>query len=796
MIRLSFVLISLLIIVLPSFSQEITGGDSIGVDVIQVLEVKVLNYDNLEAVEKLRKFELGVSLPQDTEHRIDSFIRKTGSPFLHLNPFVEWDVDVEAVFTHSKSKQRIIVDGFYTREYLRVEGSKVLEDGRLIMDDWVDIDSLPGGKNLYPFRIRFAPPKTGEWTVEVQLKVRDEYYVSGEMFSFMVINTKAPGFVKVHKNQVNLERDGELIFPIGHNLLSPPGAIPWGGADDYLGKNHFTYKNTEKAANTQSWGYYFERLIDYFEQGGKYIRDMQAPWMSLIEFEEKGNYFKRLHYAQEIDSLLAICEKYDGLMNFNLMIHEPFMKYANYGITNWDWGHYGADGKLEKTDWVKWYPKNPYNDKPFGEKDPHHSFLDPSDLEYHKQRTRYYVARYGYSTSVYEFELLSEPFHVGEHAWNPHSDFRKPSPFHYPSSKEGQEVREAVYNYHKVLAEYLRDTLNINQLIGIDMGVSRSEEYGDYTYDSLSLTIPQVDVIGLNYYYLQPDALFITEGKDEIVEVNGNEYNIGGNSIASRIDRIWYTHDYHANKKIPVLFSEGGVNESYLECSDFTQFYVDLMTYPFSKVAGFYAWYGWNEGMENLRNATIRSEQFLNQGDFQKALRGNKGEWVHGKQFDPPNRRLSRNGKYPKETQYYVSTDGERAVGYIRNLSYNVKTNAHYQIVVDSTCLKREARSGNQAICYDTITRCMDLEFDYDAFNVADWFDYRKGKKFKIDGLENRADYCIDYYSFNHSEFGSAELIETECKRARGGNLTLNFPTLDPWNPKTGPVIWFVIRKE
>lgn len=760
-----FTFLAFLSISFLGLSQEET--DSIPVVGNEQMSVAILNYPSDSAVVKYKKLELGIPISRDIKLRIDNFIYKIGYPEQRLNPFVEWDVDVEAVFKHIATGKSVKIEGFYTRDYERVVGTRRVGD-KSYTDDWIDVDSIPGKSNDHPFRIRFAPTDVGAWEAEVYLKVKGELVRQFDVISFEVIDGKKPGFVKVHPNQVNLMRDDKMIFPIGHNLLSPPGAIPWGGSENYLGKNHFSANNTEKATNTKSWDFYFNRLNEFFIEGGKFIRDIQSPWMSLIEFEEKGNYFKRLHYAQEMDSLIELCEKYDGLINFNLMMHEPFMKYADYDMDKWDWGHYNEHGEQETKEWVLKYPKYCYNDKPFGQKEPHESFLDENDLNYHKQRTRYYIARYGYSTSIYEFEIMSEPFHINQFAWNSYSDFNMTSPFNQPSTEKGKEVRYAVYNYHKVLAEYMRDSLKINQLVGIDMGTGQSEEYNDYTYDSLSLTIPAVDVVGINYYYLQPNSLYINDGRSELVKANGRTYDLAGNSIASRVERIWYTHDLHAKKRIPVLVSEGGIAENYLECSNNTQFYVDMMTFPFSSIAGYNAWYGWDAGQEQMRAATIRVEEFMNNEKVLKTLGEAEGKWQQRRQLTPTDAQLRNGAKYPKELQYYISGDQNNAVGYVRNLSYNAKT----------------------------VGNCQIDEFAQAAFNTLDWFDYKKGRKFKIDGLNKKKSYFIDYYSFLQEDFGKGQLIETDFQKARGGKVTLKFPTLDPWNFETGPVIWFVIREE
>lgn len=81
------------------------------------MDVAVMNYEALNAVLRYKKLELGVPIPLEIENRIMAFIHKIGNDSLWLNPFLEWDIDVEASFYHPESGWYEVIDGFYTREY-------------------------------------------------------------------------------------------------------------------------------------------------------------------------------------------------------------------------------------------------------------------------------------------------------------------------------------------------------------------------------------------------------------------------------------------------------------------------------------------------------------------------------------------------------------------------------------------------------------------------------------------------------------------------------------------------------
>src|SRR5690554_2504158 len=299
------------------------------------MDVAVMNYEALNAVLRYKKLELGVPIPLEIENRIMAFIHKIGNDSLWLNPFLEWDIDVEASFYHPESGWYKIIDGFYTREYEQNQNTS----------DWDDIGTD------YPFRIRYAPPKNGLWRSHVAIKIKGQTVYSSGFFNFFVVESGDPGYVHTHENKKNLKRGGRMIFPIGHNSSTPDYLVAWGGNDDYPGENLYSSDNPEKASNIFIWNEHLESISDYLQKGGSFLRTIQSPWMSLIEFEEKGNYYKRLHYAKETDKLLDTLEKYDGLLCFNLLTHSPMMHYSDYDMTRWDWEAIDSSGQEETRDW-------------------------------------------------------------------------------------------------------------------------------------------------------------------------------------------------------------------------------------------------------------------------------------------------------------------------------------------------------------------------------------------------------------------------------------------------------------
>jgi len=694
------------------------------------LSLSVLNYAQLDKIPRLNKLEVGVALPEKTLKAVNSFLHKEKvAGNLKLNPFIEWELDAEAVFTHVESNTSQRVEGFYYTDY-KVDAKK--NDWELIVTN-------------FPMRIRFSPPKNGKWKCEVTLKVHGNVVQTSDVFEFNVIESDSKGYVSVHSNNKNLQRNGELIYPIGLNFSSPDDEVV---VYHNLSSPELRPDQLNKAASPRSWQIYLNRIEDYYKSGGQFIRTIQSPWSNLIEFEEKGNYFNRLHYAWEQDKLIELSEKYDGLILFNFLMQSPFMNFGDFHFYDWDWDSYNYNEEWDKN---SKYPVYCYNDRP-GEKQPHEMFMIEEDLRYHEQRTRYYVARYGYSTSIYEFELLSEPFHLDQF-WN-ETDSKEP--FIYPDHPLHKKVVVALNNYHNRISNYIKVDLNHkNQLIGINATSSVWQPSGFLVVDS-SLFNPNVDIIGMNPYSSYPNKFVISKSEKK----GNNRYDEGENSYSKMI------HDFHLKYKKPVIISEGGPAEHLLFCSDFSDIMIDNQTLQMNGFAGYHLWNGfrpteiklWPSLITSLQQTTLLVIPVLSQGD---------GNWVQGRQKSNLNR---SDDASIKETQYYISSDQSKAAGYVRNLTENYYSS------------KREDKCNDPFYQLNSSGFAQKINFK--------WDDGPRRLRLTIEGLNEKENYSVVWYSLGN------EISSANFKTKRNGKWNLEYPELNVTDSKNAlPVVWFRVEK-
>lgn len=701
-------------------------------------DVAVMNYADLNNVLRLKKLEIGVSLPTNIQDAVNNFINNISGD--KINPFVDnafngaatdgfSGLDVEIVFTHIASGQTRIIDAFYYRDFERNESA----------NDWIDVYTD------YPIRCRFAPPKNGEWTASVVIKVNQIAVAQSQAFKFKVVESGSLGYVKVHENNRNLQRGNRIIFPVGHNFPNPMNDVAqfpvW--FDPVLPPSE-----THKAARMEAWKSYMADIERYANLGGKYIRTIQSPWSSLIEFEKRGNYYDRLHYAWEQDNLMDLCEEKDILVMFNLMIHEPFMKYGDYWMSAWDWDHWHDNGTYNSEDL---YPHYCYNTEP-GVKQVYEMFTNQEDLYYHTQRTRYYISRYGYSTNIYEFELLSEPYHINEF-WVYGSTAAKP--INDPNNPERQLLRDAMLSYNSTISEYIKN--NCNQLVGINYSGPEWLPSAQLENDTVS-KLTTVDVIGMNLYANDPNKLLISKSTDN------NVTELGENSYYARVKA--FQNKYGK----PVLFPEFGIEEDKHPCSNFTGHYVDVMTAGFTGVAGFNMWDGFMHPTptepyeeEILWTSTIRAQQHMNANDVINTLKNGNGDWSQGRQMEV---QYVSDDIEPKELQYYISKNQELAVGYVRNRTFNIHTKK-----VNNSCI-------------------LNLESPLDNLKDINWNDGINQNLLWIKNLKNNTDYQIDWYSYSDGLY-----IESDCQNTEGNEFKLKYPSLIT-TYFDRPIVWFVLKQQ
>jgi len=679
---------------------------------------------------QFEKVEIGIRPSFALNRQINNFLQKKSVPKKErVNPFLEWELNIQAEFTHVASGKKVIQPGFYYREMDRDER----------INGWIDKE------NEYPLRIRFSAADTGRWEVELHVTVNDSIRHPVQDLSFDIGRSENIGIVGVSENNSNFMRGGEVIVPTGINLPHP-----------YMGNNMLYSLYPEEKLNMEAWKLFQDDVKQFANEGGKYFRFFMGPSASDIEFEELGNYYDRLNYAWEIDQMLVLCESKDVLIDFNMMLHTPFMLAGDYYQFRWDYSSFWPDPKA-------W----PYKDpnpiycyaKTFNSTTPSDMFLNTEAMKYIKQRYRYMIARWGYSTSIMMWEPMSEPWHINENG------FSHDTPY---DSLTGNKERKAVHQFHKEMAHYIKKELGDPHLIGAvgrfpsgDQRIFSHLEIEGMEYSDSTWYDENIDVLSISYYTPSPEKSILSKpGKSSL------ECESGENSMYCLIQRLTETYSK------PVFFAEADHGDGTHVCSNMQGNKLDLMRYPISGAAGHFVWaaFGYSYGDKqyaiderDIWKEAILAERYFNsvtaRAIFNKTtIQGRERQRIRGA------------SKSVKNHEYRLSQDRKKGIGYIYNRTFN----AHTAGSADGIPTTPESP-------------CFINESDFQTAQEITW----RPNKMSIDGLNPRQRYTIRYYGFETGQFVNA----FEIRANMFGKAKLVHPVLGVIREEH-PFFWYQLTAE
>lgn len=213
------------------------------------------------------------------------------------------------------------------------------------------------------FKLRFTFNQSGVWTYNIKISVKNKPLFSSAWKSIKVLKPRnKKGFVRISPlDPLFMQYDNkDPFFAIGANVC-------W-------------WKNS-CIPDYENW------LKKLYENGANTVRIWMAPWSFGIEWDGPiGSYGHRQKQAFMLDRVMEIAERYGILVELCLIPHGEFSTGANPEWMNNPY-NFINDGLLNK---------------------PSEFFTDPVAMKAFKNRLRYIIARWGYSTSVLAWELFNE----------------------------------------------------------------------------------------------------------------------------------------------------------------------------------------------------------------------------------------------------------------------------------------------------------------------------------------------------------------------------------------------------
>jgi hypothetical protein len=229
------------------------------------------------------------------------------------------------------------------------------------------------------WRMRYTPSLAGNYDFTIQADNGAETKVvhSG---SFAVAEQSRKGFVRLSTENPRYFsfENGESYFPLGQNL----GWVSWG-------------QNTDLET---SWKQYLDECHD---AGIDWIRIWMCSWgkTEIVWRESDSRYYGYTQYSQEnsrvLDRIFEMAEERD--MYIQLCIN-----------------HHGQYSTQSNPIWNE----NPYNAANGGFlRSPAEFFTSPEAMIHYKDRLRYLVARWGYSTHLLAWEFFNEVDLTSFNSW-------------------------------------------------------------------------------------------------------------------------------------------------------------------------------------------------------------------------------------------------------------------------------------------------------------------------------------------------------------------------------------------
>jgi hypothetical protein len=394
------------------------------------------------------KAELGFNLPDFAAGEVERFFREGKG----LNPFDPDQVNAVAQVTNGQISYN--VPAFYYEEYTRDRAS--------IRAVFLSCPEAKWDKQTtaYKWRVRFAPPAQGTWYLQISVRlpsVNDVEYTSAKVALNCNGNADNKGFLEIGTDKRHFRYSGtkESFFMMGQDIAWPDGSRFRGGE----------YPEYPRLA---AGGYLdiHDWARNLAANGGNTIRVVNVPWSYELEWDTVGVY--RMERAWELDQLFSVCESSGVKVIFCL-------EHGTYGI---------PPQNEEHLDWRK----HPYNKFIDGVDTPDDFLRNSSAHQAYRNKLRYFLARWGYSTSLGVLQLLSEM----EHWSYDHGELK--------GNSQGQDLQWA---WHTQMLLFAKEQVKYRTLL-------TSTSYGapprDYNFNAFSS--PAVDVICPRHCYFTSQLVF------------------------------------------------------------------------------------------------------------------------------------------------------------------------------------------------------------------------------------------------------------------------------------------------
>ncbi|MDA3924596.1 MAG: DUF5060 domain-containing protein [Kiritimatiellae bacterium] len=398
-------------------------------------------------------------------------------PDRYSNPFDPKEIDVQAqIITPANTTN--IINGFYYHSHYRLEdelGKPVEPDGR---PEW---------------RVRYCPRQPGKY--RMSLIAKDKYGTTKQPATLEFIakpaSKAAHKFIKVSEKDPRYFEftDGSLYYPIGHNVRS---------ATDARMDDKFPWKFRPEEGTT-AYRRYFKRME---ENGQNWAEVWMSAWSLGLEWTEgisgyHGANDYHMGNAWELDRVLDLAAQHSIYINLVFNYHGRISTWCD---PEWQLHPYN---KATPGGWLTM---------------PLEFFSDPKAIEMQKYFIRYTQARWGWSPSIFGYELCSELNLTGHETH--HKTHFEPS----------------VVEWCRTLGKYIKQIDPYRHLVSAHIS-------NDYKFLNPKICeMPEMDFNALDaYHHTNPEAIIPLMSKTALA----NTYNkpiliteFGGSPMAAGLEHL------------------------------------------------------------------------------------------------------------------------------------------------------------------------------------------------------------------------------------------------------------------
>ncbi|MBI1837670.1 MAG: hypothetical protein HYR91_10450 [Flavobacteriia bacterium] len=403
---------------------------------------------------QFEKVEIGFSLPELLGSKISAFINQSNEVLEKINPFNRHDIDITVDF-YLNNKKIKSVDAFYYEEYRK----------DLRVNKWVK------DTTSFNFRARFTPTEAG--TYEAKIRLSTKYSPDfKDVIEFIVVQNQGKGFLELGNDNKHFRFSNTKasFFPVGQ-------VIPW--ADIHDGK-------LDQVGRPKDFESLYNALQKLKKSKGNFTRFVASPWFMEMESEALGNYSPMLGQAWEFDRLNEDCIRDEIYYIFCLRLHTPLESRPSSEI-GWETNCYND---LDKT------PATIAHEAPIGVKSVLEYFSNEKAKDFNKNYYRYMISRWGYSTSLAAWQIMSEVDNTYNYKDEQETKVIKGE--NVVVNSDHSENRKQVRIWTHDMIRFLEYDLEDLHLKSIAM--SSGLNYSSTFFDPEIFNIPEIDFFGLHHY--------------------------------------------------------------------------------------------------------------------------------------------------------------------------------------------------------------------------------------------------------------------------------------------------------